>query len=301
MVEARAGAALLGALLLLAPLAAGCAQHPKNPDPLEKSNRAMYKFNDRLDRAVLKPAADAYVKVVPEPVRTGLGNALQNLAYPNVILNDFLQGEWKQGWRDVARMALNSTAGMAGVIDVGAARGLPAHHNDFGTTLGKWGSGPGPYLVLPVVGPSSGRDAPGFATAMVTNPLYWVGLPWTVSVPMDATKAMDARSQADAQIRFRDQAALDPYVFMRDAYLQYRQNRVRPAVAPPEQSIYDQDLEQAETPTAPTAPAHRAVPEQAPAAPPTPVEPPPPSTQPTPPPPAEPSVQPTTTVAERER
>ena len=151
------------ALLLLAALAGltGCASTGSKVDPWEKSNRFFYQANDSLDRYALKPLADGYVKVVPQPVRNGIGNGFANLEYGNVILNDFLQARWNQGWSDSGRMLVNSTVGIAGFFDVATPLGLPSHDNDFGITLGKWGAKPGPYLVLPLFGPSSVRDAPG--------------------------------------------------------------------------------------------------------------------------------------------
>ena len=148
----------------------GCAADHGNIDPWEKTNRAFYNFDDGLDRVLLKPMADVYVKVIPQPIRTGLGNGFDNLAYGNVILNDFLQGKLQQGLNDTGRMAVNSTIGIAGFFDVASRWGMHSHENDFGITLGKWGVKPGPYLVLPLLGPMTLRDTPGIVVASVTNP-----------------------------------------------------------------------------------------------------------------------------------
>src|SRR5437867_471452 len=134
----------------------GCSSTPG--DPLEKFNRAMYGFNEGLDRHAIKPAADAYVKVIPRPVRTGVGNFFSNLAYLNVIVNDLLQAKFRQGLDDSGRVVVNSTVGIAGIFDPATKWGLPVHENSLGTTLGKWGVRPGPYLVIPVLGPSTVRD-----------------------------------------------------------------------------------------------------------------------------------------------
>lgn len=219
----------------------GCASNPSNTDPLEGTNRLIYNLNEDVDRVLLKPASDVYVKHAPEPIRIGLGNAFANLGYANVILNDFLQGKWGQGLGDAGRMAINSTIGVAGIFDVATTLDLPAHRNDFGLTLGKWGFGPGPYLVIPLLGPSSGRDAIGFGTVVVTNPLFWIDPPLAVTIPMGAAQAVDARSRADAGIRFRNEAAIDPYIFTRDAYLQYRRNLVLGYQPPQDPEFYDEE------------------------------------------------------------
>jgi phospholipid-binding lipoprotein MlaA len=231
-------------LLALLLLGGGCAQNPRNPDPLEKCNRFFYKVNDGLDKIILKPASDVYVKVVPKPVRRGLGNFFDNLGYGNVILNDFLQGHVKEGFGSAGRMAVNSTVGVGGVFDVATKWKLPGHSNDFGITLGKWGAGPGPYLVLPLYGPSTFRDVPRIPVGMYTNVLHYVDLPDYASIPLDVLNLAEDRSQANSAIKFRDEAAIDPYIFMREAYLQYRRikiygaDRVPPAVEP---GFYDED------------------------------------------------------------
>jgi phospholipid-binding lipoprotein MlaA len=243
------------ALLLLG---GGCAQNPKNPDPFEKCNRFFYRVNDGLDKILLKPASDVYTKVVPKPVRHGLGNFFDNLSYGNVIVNDLLQGHIKDGVAGVGRMAVNSTVGVAGVFDVATKWNLPSHSNDFGITLGKWGAGPGPYLVLPLYGPSTFRDVPRIPVGMYTNVLHWVDLPDSVSIPMDVLNLAEDRSRANAAIKFRDEAAIDPYIFMREAYLQYRRIKIYGADRTPptmEPGFYDED----EMPT--TRPTTRPVPE----------------------------------------
>ena len=231
----------LSAILLLG---GGCAQNPKNPDPFEKCNRFFYKVNDGLDKVLLKPASDVYTKVVPQPVRHGLGNFFDNLGYGNVILNDFLQGHIKQGFGSAGRMAVNSTVGVAGVFDVAAKWKLPAHSNDFGITLGKWGAGPGPYLVLPLYGPSTFRDVPRIPVGMYTNVLHYVDLPDAVSIPLDVLNVAEDRSRANAAIKFRDEAAIDPYIFMREAYLQFRRIKIygeTRATQTMEPGFYDED------------------------------------------------------------
>ena len=150
-------------LVLLSLLAAGCASSPgrtTNADPYEGFNRGVYKFNDTLDRAALKPIAKGYRKVTPGFVRAGIGNVLANLEYPGTFVNQFLQGKWALGFRDTGRFLLNSTLGVAGIFDVATPLGLEKNDEDFGQTLAVWGVPSGPFLNLPLFGPSSLRDAP---------------------------------------------------------------------------------------------------------------------------------------------
>lgn len=213
----------LFALVCLA--ASGCATTPRGDmdenDPLEGMNRAVFNFNEALDRAVLKPVADAYVDITPQPVRTSISNFFDNLVYPSVILNDFLQGKVRQGISDTARFVWNSTAGIFGLFDVASRMDLPAHDEDFGQTLGVWGVGEGPYLVLPILGPSSFRDAPGVAVTYAANGLYYIG-DSTTQWGLSALNGVDLRARAAGFMRFRDVAALDPYLFTRESYRQYR-------------------------------------------------------------------------------
>ncbi|HEY2586942.1 MAG TPA: VacJ family lipoprotein [Tepidisphaeraceae bacterium] len=232
-------------------LSGGCAGGG-NVDPWEKTNRVFYNFDDGLDRAVLTPVNGFYVKVVPAPIRTGLGNGFDNLFYGNVILNDFLQAKWNQGLGDTARMAVNSTIGIAGIFDVASRLGLPKHENDIGITLGKWGVAPGPYLVLPLLGPMTLRDTPGIVVANATNPVTWLFPPLYVTVPLGIGQALDRRSRVDTAIQFRNALAIDPYVFTRNAYLQYRDNLVHEGRKPVDQSLYE-EVPETSPATAPAA------------------------------------------------
>lgn len=232
--------ALLCSGWMLILLSGGCAGPRGNIDPWEKTNRAFYNFDDNLDRTLIEPASNFYVNVVPAPVRTGLGNGIDNLGYLNVILNDFLQGKWQQGLGDAARMAVNSTVGIAGIFDVASRWGLPSHENDFGTTLGNWGVEPGPYLVLPLLGPATLRDTPGFFVSNATNPVAWLSPPLYATIPLGTAQAMDRRSRVESAVRFRNAAAIDPYIFTRNAYLQYRENLVHEGRKAADASLYDE-------------------------------------------------------------
>jgi phospholipid-binding lipoprotein MlaA len=229
-------------------LCSGCAAGPNKADPWEKTNRATYNFNEGLDRYALKPLADGYKKIIPQPIRTGIGNGFDNLIYFNVVANDFLQGKGTQGLDDAGRMAVNSTIGIAGIFDVATPWRMPAHENDFGITLRKWGAGPGPYVVLPLFGPSTTTDAPGIGVKYLATPTTWLSLPWGITIPLYLVDTVDARSRLDSIMRFRNEAAVDPYVFTREAYLQYRLGQARdgrPATGP---SIYDEGDDEMPTP-----------------------------------------------------
>src|SRR4051812_24554260 len=219
----------------------GCAQNPANPDPWEKANRVFFVFDGGLDRYAFEPVAKAYVKVIPKPIRVGIGNGFDNLGYGDVIVNDFLQGRWKLGFQDAARMGINSTIGVAGIFDVATKWGLKSHENDLGVTLGKWGLGPGPYLVLPLFGPSTFRDAPDIGFSLLMDPTFWLDLPLSISLPLAAADAVDTRARETGAIRFVNSAALDPYVFTRELYLRHRQELIHPGVPATQPGLYDDD------------------------------------------------------------
>lgn len=215
------------ALSCLALLLSGCAHTHKNGayDPLEKVNRGIYAINDAVDRVALTPLAKGYTKLTPKPLRTMVSNFFDNVGYLDTILNDFLQGKGKQGVSDLARFLVNSTIGIGGLFDIAKDMGLEKHQEDFGQTLGVWGSGPGPYLVLPLYGPSTMRDAPGLAVSTVTNGLYWMAKQVNTSVmwPIYILGILDQRARAENAIRFRNELALDPYLFTREAWVQHRE------------------------------------------------------------------------------
>lgn len=234
--------------LLMLMVGTGCATRRDPVDPWVPTNRKIDGFNMAVDRAVVRDVSRGYAKHVPEPVRTGVNNFFDNLTYLNVILNDYLQGNFAQGWRDTERMAVNTTVGILGVRDVATKWGRPRNGNDFGITLGKWGFKPGPYVVLPVFGPSTVRDVPGIVVARVTNPMFWINPPLEVSIPMDVTSFVDQRSRLEPQIQARERA-LDPYAFTRDAYLQYREAKIRGTAVPAAaDSLYEEDAAPATQP-----------------------------------------------------
>ena len=210
-------------LLILLPLM-GCATAENHYDPLESMNRKTDSFNDSLDKIVLKPLTEGYLTITPKFVQQGVSNFFDNITYPNVILNDFLQGKIKQGFMDITRLFANTIFGVGGLIDVATDGGAPKNNEDFGQTLAVWGVGSGAYVVYPVFGPNSLRNTPDFATSYLTDGLTWLlaGASATVLVPVYLLKAVDSRARLDTAISLRDELSLDPYVFTRDAWRQRR-------------------------------------------------------------------------------
>jgi phospholipid-binding lipoprotein MlaA len=203
---------------------AGCAG-PNPRDPYEGYNRAMFNFNDKVDEVALKPAATVYKSVLPGFVQTGVNNFFGNLADVWTAANNFMQGKGEQGVSDVMRVALNSTFGLLGVMDVASGAGLQKHKEDFGQTLGMWGVSSGPYLVLPLLGPSTVRDT-------LALPLDIKADPWQynhrVNVRNTGTvvRVIDQRAALLDATNLLEEAALDRYEFVRDGYLQQRESKV---------------------------------------------------------------------------
>lgn len=192
----------------------------QNVDPIEPANRVFYSVNETLDGLLVKPMAEIYTMAAPVPVRNSVSNFFSNLAYINVILNSFLQGKTDQGWSDMTRFLLNSTVGVGGLFDVATDMGYPHHQEDLGQTLAVWGADRGAYLYLPIVGPNSTRDAPDIASSLLTNPLFYVT--GAILYPVTALGVINKRAQVLEATRLRDEAAVDPYIFTREAYLQRR-------------------------------------------------------------------------------
>jgi phospholipid-binding lipoprotein MlaA len=210
--------------LVFAALMCGCATTPvteDNPDPLEPANRTFYSINDAIDRAILKPVAETYAEYTPQLVRDGVTNFFDNLTYLNVVLNSFLQGKFDQGMADALRFIYNSTFGLAGLIDVSTPIGMPAHNEDFGQTMAVWGFGEGTFLYLPIQGPDTVGNLPNMATSALLNPLTYVT--GTVLFPLAAINIINKRANVLEATNIRDEAAVDPYIFTREAYLQQRQ------------------------------------------------------------------------------
>lgn len=210
----------------------GCAT-PKNPnDPLEELNRSTYEFNQTLDRIALKPAAKGYRAVVPTPVRGGITNVFGNFRDFTTAINNVLQFKIGTALSDVCRVAVNSTVGIFGVFDVASRLGLEKHHEDFGQTLGVWGVPEGPYLVLPLLGPSNIRDSVGLIGDFYTDPEFFLITDSPENWIVFGTRIVNVRANLLEAERLLEQAALDQYAFLREAYLQRRRNQVLDGNAP---------------------------------------------------------------------
>lgn len=215
-------------------LVTGCATQ-SNRDPLESVNRGVYKFNDAADRAVIKPVASAYKAVAPSPIRKGLSNFFNNLGTLTTVLNDILQLKFANAFTDAGRFVINSTFGIAGFIDVASMDNIPVHKEDFGQTLGHWGVGNGPYLVLPFLGPSTLRDTTGFVFDRATSdPITYTHNIGQIRLhnQLRATQLLVKRAEFLDATDLVDTAALDPYSFTRDAYLQSRASQVQDGLVP---------------------------------------------------------------------
>ena len=215
---------LVAAIIVTAGCAANSPEEGAAYDPWEGANRAFYEFNDTLDRAFLAPLSDLYVTVTPEPVRDYVFNFFDNLSYPSVFINDFLQGKVEQGMEDIARFVVNSTLGLGGVIDIASGFELERHDEDLGQTLAVWGLDEGLYLDLPLFGPNSLRDLPDLPFSSFVNPMLYAES--AASFPLSVLKIIDKRSRLDSAIRIRNESAVDPYVFQREAYRQRRQHLI---------------------------------------------------------------------------
>lgn len=213
--------AALGIALALS----GCATTRNPRDPLEGFNRAMFTFNDTVDKAALKPAAIAYKSLVPSFVQTGIGNFFGNIGDVWTAVNNLLQGKVADGVSDFMRVAVNTTFGLGGVLDIGSEAGMTKHREDFGQTLGRWGVGSGPYVVLPFLGSSTARDT-------LALPLDYRGDLWTYKYPVrwrtvgTLVRVIDQRAVVLDASNLIEDAAIDRYEFVRDAYLQRRESKI---------------------------------------------------------------------------
>jgi len=214
-----------GAALAMAGMLAGCATTSTNPnDPLEPVNRAVFQFNDGLDNVVLKPAGEVYRAVVPDLLRTGVTNFFSNIEDLWIGVNNLLQGKVEDGLTDFMRVAVNTFFGFT-VIDIASDAGMAKHNEDFGQTLGRWGVGSGPYLVLPILGSSTFRDGAGLLLDFKADPVANFGYVPTRNTLYSARVISDRANLLDAS-RALEEAALDKYGFTRDSYLQRRRSLV---------------------------------------------------------------------------
>ncbi|HDR9510940.1 VacJ family lipoprotein [Burkholderia cepacia] len=215
---------IIAATVAASAMLTGCATGPnRNPnDPFEPMNRTMYKINDTVDSNIAVPIAKGYQKITPTPVRTAISNFFSNLGDLGNMANNLLQLRITDATQDLMRVTMNSLFGVAGLIDIATPAGLPKHHQDFGLTLARWGVPSGPYLVLPVFGPSTIRDGVGRAVDVRFNLLNYIEP--AARNPMYIAQFISARSDLLGATDLLKQAALDPYSFVRDAYLQQRKS-----------------------------------------------------------------------------
>lgn len=210
----------------------GCAANGDPRDPLEPMNRAIHSFNEGFDRMLLKPVAQAYSSVLPSFAQTGVRNFFSNLDDVTVLANDILQFKLEQGSRDFMRLAVNSTFGLFGLLDVAGEMGLQKHNEDFGQTLGRWGVGAGPYLVLPFLGPNNFRDTAGFLVDTEYTDLVRNHDDVSTRNPVLVLRVVSRRADLLDAKRAIDAAALDEYEFTRDLYLERRKSLVHDGKPP---------------------------------------------------------------------
>jgi phospholipid-binding lipoprotein MlaA len=224
----RRGCAAAGLVLIVTLGLGACATGPDAVahDPLEPMNRSIYRFNEKVDSIILKPVATAYKEVTPRPVRSAVGNFFGNLKDLWSSLNAAMQLRPREAAENFMRFNLNTVFGFLGLIDIATEAGIPRTETDFGQTLGRWGVPAGPYLVLPFLGPSSGRDLGGLVVDSQGDLLQKANDPSAIT-GLTGLKLVDKRANLLRASTMLDDAALDPYSFLRDAYLQRRQNQVQ--------------------------------------------------------------------------
>lgn len=224
----------------------GCASVSKEAqprdahDPYESFNRKAYRFTDEIDRRYLEPLADAYLAHAPEAVRRPVSNFYLNLSYPSVALNSFLQGKVRQGFSDTLRFLINSTIGIFGLADMAGHMGFAENDEDFGQTLAVWGINTGSYAFIPVHGPSTQRDVFDIPFSFFTDGMFFLAyaLSGPALLPLVVLRVIDKRSKLVGPMKVRDQSALDPYLFVREAFLQQRAFLVHDGKLPT--TLYDQ-------------------------------------------------------------
>lgn len=219
----RAQRLLLGGLLLV--VLSGCAVGPDKRDPFENFNRGVMRLNDELDTAILQPVATAYQETLPTPARRAVGNVFSNLGDVWSTVNNLLQLKIPEATESLMRVSINTVFGLYGILDIASEMGLERHREDFGQTLGRWGVPSGPYLVLPLLGPSSVRDASAFVVDRRAD-LVREFDPASTRNSLFALRLVDTRASLLQTGRLLDEIALDRYTFVRDAYLQRRQAEI---------------------------------------------------------------------------
>lgn len=214
-------------------LLAGCASTGNPKDPIEGFNRAMFAFNEGLDSAIIKPVATGYEAVLPSPVRTGVTNFFSNIEDLFIGVNNLLQGKVPEAFSDLGRVAINTTVGLLGVIDFASDAGLEKHDEDFGQTFGRWGVGNGAYVVIPVFGPRTVRDTVGLVLDVAVDPVANHNPKRTRDLALVLRLVNDRANLLPAD-KVVEEAALDKYSYVRDAYLQRRRSLIHDGNPPRE-------------------------------------------------------------------
>ncbi len=243
------------AVLLLTGCATTGGTQASEVDPYEDFNRSIFSFNKLIDEYIAEPVVQAYTLVTPRFVQTGIGNFFSNLKDINVVLNDLMQAKFLQGGEDTGRFLLNTTIGLGGLFDVASEIGLQKHDEDFDQTFAVWGIPQGPYLVLPFLGPTTGRGISGGILDAAANPTSYVG------APIQLLNMLNARANADGSLKVIDEAALDPYVFTRESYLQFRKHLITDGKSELTDDVLGADdislTDKKNTPTQPPAPSDK--------------------------------------------
>lgn len=225
-------------------LLAGCATSGNPKDPIEGFNRAMFAFNEGLDTAIIKPVATGYEAVLPSPIRTGVTNFFSNIEDVFIGVNNLLQGKVPEAFSDLGRVVINTTVGILGVIDFASDAGLEKHDEDFGQTFGRWGVGNGAYVVIPVFGPRTVRDTVGLVLDVAADPVVQHRPKRTRDAAV-VLRLVNDRANLLAADKVVEEAALDKYSYIRDAYLQRRRNLIHDGNPPRE---VDADADQVDRP-----------------------------------------------------
>jgi len=230
-IKMRLRAAVLA--VAMAGLLGGCATSGNPKDPIEGFNRAMFGFNEAVDKAVIKPVAQGYDAVLPSPVRTGVTNFFGNIADLFIGVNNLLQGKPGEAFNDWGRVLVNSTIGILGLVDVASGMGMEKHEEDFGQTFGRWGVSDGAYVVLPIFGPRTARDTVGLILDVKADPVGNIDHVPTRNT-LRALRLIDTRADLLPADRVIEEAALDKYAYVRDGYLQRRRSLIHDGNPPRE-------------------------------------------------------------------
>ena len=237
-------------LIGLAIFLSGCATSPtpqENHDPLESMNRSVFSFNEKADKYALKPVALGYKTIAPDLVQQGAGNFFSNLDDFIVVLNDILQLKFSEAGQDGSRLLINTFLGMGGLVDFGTEYGFPKRYEDFGQTLAHYGVASGPYIVVPFLGGYTVRSGIGGIVDIATNPVFYAApfMAPFISPAIGAGRAVDERKQVLSKEEIINEAALDKYEFLRDAYLQRRNSLIHDGNPPSIDDVIDEPVQEA--------------------------------------------------------